>query len=352
MKVFKVICSIVAIGLVMALLTQGVRLNFLLGQYNVDDILNHVRLDVDQVEDDDYGGLQPGYTVEPNKPAVSDESIVNILLIGCDARDNSERGRSDSMMIATIDMKHKSLKLTSLLRDTYAELPGTDSKGKAYGWRKLNSAYNFGDASFLIETIAHNYNIQIDKYAVVNFTLFREIVDTIGGVEIELSAAEADYIRGRRLDEAGPNRKNAKEGLNLLDGWMALEFARCRYVGGFTYTTAEGEEVTVSNDYARTARQRYVIQQIFNKMKDQDLNTLMEIAEECMQYTRTNITLGELTTYLSNILSMGVSEIKQLQIPAAGTFETDKITTASVLWMSEENWRKNVNTLHEFIFEK
>lgn len=324
----------------------------MLGQYEVDDILDHIRYDVDDVDDENYDGVQPSYTIKHDDPVAQDDSIINILLIGCDAADTSERGRSDSMMIATIDMKHKSLKLTSLLRDSYVELPGTNSNGKKYGWRKLNTAYAAGDASFLIETIAHNYNIQIDKYAVVNFTLFREIVDTIGGVEVELSAAEAAYIRGRRLDEAGPNRKKAKEGLNLLDGWMALEFARCRMVGGFTYTDAEGNEVTVNNDYARTARQRYVIQQIFNKMKDQDLNALMTIAEQCMQYTRTNISLAELTTYLTNILSMGATDIKQLQIPMAGTFETDRITTASVLWLSEENWIKNVDKLHEFIFEK
>ena len=336
----------------MVLLIQGVRFNFLLSRYEVDDILDHIRLDIDDVDDEDYGGLQPTYTMKYDEPVAQDSSIINILLIGCDAADTNERGRSDSMMIATIDMKHKSLKLTSLLRDTYAELPGTGSNGKPYGWRKLNTAYAVGDASFLIETIAHNYNIQIDKYAVVTFTLFREIVDIIGGVEIELSKAEAAYIRGRRLDEAGPNRKKAKEGLNLLDGWMALEFARCRMVGGFTYTDADGNKVTVNNDYARTARQRYVIQQIFNKMKDQDLNVLMDIAEECMEYTRTNISIPELTTYLTNVLSMQTTEIKQLQIPMAGTFDTDKITTASVLWLSQENWVKNVNALHNFIFEK
>ena len=335
----------------MTLLIYGVRFNHLLGQFEIDDILEHTRLDMDEVDDEDYGNMGPSYNVDPNKPAVSDESIINILLVGCDAASVDERGRSDSMMIATIDMKHKSLKLTSLLRDTYVELPGNNKNGTPYGWKKLNTAYAAGDASFLIDTIAHNYNIQIDKYAVVNFSLFREIVDIIGGVEIELSKEEAAYIRGRALHEAGPNRKKAKAGLNLLDGWMALEFARCRMVGGFTYTDANGNEVTVNNDYARTARQRYVIQQIFNKMKDQDLNSLLSIAERCMEHTRTNISIAELGVYLQNVLSIETKEIKQLQIPAAGTFETDKITTASVLWMSQENWIKNVETLHRFIFE-
>lgn len=345
MKAIKIICSTLVVIMVMVLLVQGVQFNYLLGQYQVDDILNHIRLDVDEVQDEDYGGVQPSYTIEHDKPMAQDDSIVNILLIG------TNENLSDSMMIATIDMKHKSLKLTSLLRDTYVEIPGTDSKGRAYGWRKLNSAYAFGDASFLIETIAHNYNIKLDKYMVVDFSLFRSIIDTIGGVEIELSAAEAAYIRGRRLDEAGPNRKNAKEGLNLLDGWMALEFARCRMVGGFTYTDADGKEVTVNNDYARTARQRYVIQQLFKQLKDEDLGTLLSIAEQCLKYTRTNISLPELTTYLQNVLSTGATDIKQLQIPAAGTFETDRITTASVLWLSQENWIKNVEKLHHFIFE-
>lgn len=105
-----------------------------------------------------------------------DQDVVNILLIGCDKRaDETEAGRSDSTMIATIDLKNGKLKLTSLMRDMYIDIPG-------YGYHKFNAAYSYGGVQLEYETIAENFGIKLDGYVEVDMEAFRDVVDLIGGV--------------------------------------------------------------------------------------------------------------------------------------------------------------------------
>ena len=106
---------------------------------------------------------------------VYDQDVVNILLIGCDKRaDETEAGRSDTTMIATIDIKNGKLKLTSLMRDMYIDVPG-------YGYHKFNAAYSYGGVQLEYETIAENFGIKLDGYVEVDMEAFREVVDLIGG---------------------------------------------------------------------------------------------------------------------------------------------------------------------------
>ena len=352
MKNFKVVITSISIALVVCMLLGVVYASHLLMNYPLEDII-HARFDTDKEEIEDIidPSYRPSFTIPPKETIKSDE-IINILLLGSDALTKNERGRSDSIMIATIDMKHGKLKLTSLLRDSYLELPGTDSKGKAYGWRKLNSAYYFGDATFVMETIEHNYGVKIDQYVVINFVLFQKVIDTIGGIELTISAEEAAYLMGRSEAEAGKNRKKMKEGTNQMDGKLALEFARARSAGNFTYVDASGQTVKVNNDYARTARQRYVLETIFKKMKDEDIGTLTKTATACFQDIRTNIPLETMLDYMSKALSIGVSQIHQQQIPYQGAFEPWSAPKPSVLYMDEENLQKNIDRIRQFIFEE
>ena len=118
-----------------------------------------------------------------------DQDVVNILLIGCDKRsDETEAGRSDSTMIATIDLKNGKLKLTSLMRDMYIDIPG-------YGYHKFNAAYSYGGVQLEYETIAETFGIKLDGYVEVDMEAFREVVDLIGGVPMDLTEAEAYFLR-------------------------------------------------------------------------------------------------------------------------------------------------------------
>ncbi len=118
-----------------------------------------------------------------------DKNIINIALLGIDRRSPNERGRSDSMMIATIDKIHKTIKLTSLMRDTYVDIPGRDKD-------KLNHSYAFGGPELVIKTINENFDMNIREFAAVDFQGFIEIIDILGGVEIEIKSNELSHVPG------------------------------------------------------------------------------------------------------------------------------------------------------------
>ena len=100
---------------------------------------------------------------------------LNVMLFGEDNSKGDKHGRSDTMIMMTIDNNHKKLKLTSFQRDTYVYIPG-------YGYDKLNASYNYGGAKLSIQTIEANFGIKVDRYAVVDFDSFKKIIDTLGGV--------------------------------------------------------------------------------------------------------------------------------------------------------------------------
>ena len=119
---------------------------------------------------------------------VYDKDIINILLIGADSREEwNDSGRSDSTMIATLDLKHGQLKLTSLMRDMYIDIPGHEKN-------RFNAAYKFGGVALLNETIAQNFNVRLDGYVIVDFKAFRDVIDELGGVQIPLTELEAQYL--------------------------------------------------------------------------------------------------------------------------------------------------------------
>lgn len=117
----------------------------------------------------------------------SEKGITNILLAGTDGRPGEKNSRSDAMMILTVDSKNKSLKLTSLNRDTYVDIPG-------HGEEKLTHAYAYGGVNLLVETIENNFEIDIQNYAVVDFYSFMDIVDALGGVEVDVHKNEINEI--------------------------------------------------------------------------------------------------------------------------------------------------------------
>ena len=166
-----------------ALIASGI-LGFLAakGQVALTDTLGYIERDYDTaLSQVDLKGIKVN----------SDNDIVNILLVGNDYRVESEGydvgGLTDTMMIATLDMKHKTLKLTSLMRDMLVEIPG-------YSSSKLNSAYSKGGIELLYQTLAQNFNIQLDGYVEVSFDAFVKVVDEVGGIEVELTESEVEYL--------------------------------------------------------------------------------------------------------------------------------------------------------------
>lgn len=248
------------------------------------------------------------------------EDVYNILLIGTDNRSEGEVGRSDVMMIASINQKTKKIYLTSFLRDCYVYIPG-------YGNTRLNHAYAYGGPALLMETLETNFKVHIDKYAMVDFFSFMDVIDILGGVWIPMSSDEVkvanqyiwsmnklmgedwdtDYLWGEGYGESG---------WRLLNGKQALAHARNRYTG---------------SDYERTARQRMIINQIIDGAMQATPATLVDLAQAVLPQITTDMTKSEILSYAANIAAYIDYDVEQLQIPAAGTYSGATISGMSVI---------------------
>lgn len=254
---------------------------------------------------------------------VSDSEIINILLVGADKNlDEQNTGgaarRSDSMMIATLDMKHKKLKVTSLMRDMYVDIPG-------YGSRKLNAAYSLGGIKLLYETIAKNFGIKMKGYAEVNFDAFVEVINAVGGVEATLTESEAvnlndtNYIKRKKY-------RNVKVGKQVLNGYQALGYCRIRHGkwknGHYpAVLTASGK----GDDYGRAERQRLVIQALLKKVKSMSPAKWFDLVDIILPNVKTDLDKDDIKSYLMAVVKMGTTELKQFSLPIQNGYTSQKI---------------------------
>ena len=256
----------------------------------------------------------------------SQKKITNILLVGADKRESwKEAGRSDSVMILTIDQEHKQLKLTSLMRDMYIEIPD-------YGNNRFNAAYSYGGISLLYRTIAKNFGIKADGYAIVDFAAFKEVVNTIGGVEVELTDAEYKYLTTAYAKTKG-SVKEVQPGLNVLNGEQALAYTRIRQ--------------DIKADFGRTERQRTVLQSVFTKAKSMSISELLVLAEKILPSIATDLTNEEITSYVMGILTMGITTFEQFRLPVDYSFKDQTINGMQVLVL---DLQRNREALQQFIF--
>ena len=233
------------------------------------------------------------------------KNVINILLVGSDhGAIKGDHGRSDSIMIATVNFKTKELKLTSLMRDMYVEIPG-------HGHNKLNAAYAFGGVELLYKTIAKNFGIKIDNYCVVDFSTFEKVINKVGGVEISLEEKEAKYLNTTNYISKKKYR-NVKVGKQTLNGNQALGYARVRYVVSKKYG---------DGDFGRTGRQRAVLQAALNKVLQQSPTTIADIALEALKDVSTDMNASYLKTLVLKVVKMGTTEIDQMRVPVEGTYK-------------------------------
>lgn len=238
---------------------------------------------------------------EPVTETVPEESvIVNILLIGQDRRINEPRQRSDAMILCTINMEKKTVVLTSFLRDTYVELPGT------YGMNKLNTCYVIGGFEMLDKCLEQNFGVHVDHNIEVDFTGFKNVIDAIGGIDIELTAAEAEIVEG-----------DQEPGMNHLDGGQALMYARIR---------------KLDDDFGRTDRQRKVLLALLDEIKEMGILELLILANEVFPMITTDMTNEEILGYVADLFPiLDELEIVTQSVPDKESFEYQKIDGMSVV---------------------
>ncbi len=266
----------------------------------------------------------------------NNDYITNILLIGSDAKTSDQRGRSDSIMILTVDARSKSLKLVSLARDTLVNIPG-------HGYEKLTHAYAYGGAKLLLDTIESNFKIQIKDYISINFNSFIDLVDSLGGVEVDIKEKDISHLNDVIANSFNISNKESEEpqfirmpGKQLLNGYQTLAYARIR---------------KLDTIYNRDERQRQVLNSIATKLSDAPISSYPSIINSLLPYVDINMSLPKILKLAVQAKDLYNYDIKQLEFPLKdyrreGQLEETKAFV--VKW----NKLENIKGLQRFIYEK
>ncbi|MGL5245384.1 MAG: LCP family protein, partial [Sarcina sp.] len=260
------------------------------------------------------------------------KGITNVLLLSSDARPGETESRSDSIMILTIDNINKKLKVTSLMRDMLVKIDG-------HGEEKLNHAFAYGGPTKTIETIQNNFGIKIDNYIIVDFNAFRHIIDSIGGVDVEVKDYELKELNKYILDGGGSKEDLlSSPGIYNLNGYQALSYARIRKIG--------------NGEFERTERQRELLQIIANKMKDVSTVKILGLFNELFPYIKTNMGIGTAMDYALTALKIATGssfEIEQFRVPL-DTISKGGIISEKKGWVFVIDKAETAKALQEFIF--
>lgn len=253
---------------------------------------------------------------------LQDSKVLNVMLFG---EDNSKKtsssgfGLSDTMIMMSIDNRHKKLKLTSFQRDTYLYIPG-------HGYNKLNASYTLGGAKLSVQTIEANYGIKVDRYAVVDFESFKKIIDTLGGIDIELTEDEILYINYQMYKNGQSSEYTTIKdppGVVHIDGQEALWYARDRGLD----QNEDGNEIGIDgDDWDRTSRQRNLLETVFNSMKSADLTQIISIVSSVGPLVTTNLKKDEITALVSHALTYLSYDVEQYYVPEEGLWYYDDNT--------------------------
>ncbi|MBQ7809463.1 MAG: LCP family protein [Clostridia bacterium] len=274
------------------------------------------------------------YTQAAPAPLYAHDSVTNILLIGTDS--NSDWGRSDTLMLLSLDNIHGKIKMTSFLRDTFVSIPGYDPD-------KLNAAYAYGGTDLCIQTIEYNFGIDVDGYAIVNFSTFRQLINAIGGVDVYLTQDEIDYINAQVAQNDQPNYlEGASEGYVHLSGGQALWHVRNR--GGEV-----NGEYFYGTDWDRVDRQQRMFAGIINGLTSLSFDEVSKMAYTVLPYVSTNLSAAEIAGHISNAPAYLSYSIERATFPTDYWTDSYYDYAGSVLEITDWNaLRRDVAT---FIYE-
>lgn len=240
------------------------------------------------------------------------ESVINIMLIGQDRRPGqTKNARSDAMILVTINKVKKTITLSSFMRDMYVQIPGKNDN-------RINASYAMGGITLLNKTIQKNFGVTIDANVVVDFAGFMDAIDIIGGVDVEMTAREAEYLNTTTYKDQEHWKTGLVEGMNHLDANQALAYARIRKISG--------------GDFGRTGRQRKVIMAMMDKIRDMPVMELNNLLNELLPLITTDLTDAEILGYAMELLPiLQYLTVESQQIPAKGAYKSAMITGKSVL---------------------
>ena len=264
--------------------------------------------------------------------AVQAESkVLNVLLLGTDRRSEKGYGLADTMIIASINPAAGSVKLSSIMRDTWVEIDG-------HGSGKINAANKFGGPELAMQTINKHFGTDIEKYVLVDMQGFVSIINLMGGVTVPITEKEMANINQQLIWDALDFELVNSEELTqfgesvLLNGNQALAYARQR---------------VSDSDFKRVNRQYNVFKAMFDEVIHYDLLSLIAIANTMFDYVETNLKMEECLSIASSILMSGMDNIEQYRLPADGSYKSGKVNG---VWRIDPDFEKNAELLHAFIY--
>jgi len=239
---------------------------------------------------------------------LDDSGILNILLCGVDSDNGgAQGGRSDAMMLVSVNRRKRTVTLTSFFRDSYSFINLTrDPQRPRVLFDRVNSAYSLGGPATLMETLENNYKIRIDDYISVDFESFPRLINALGGVRVDVTAAEAAYINRTAPSMHGkfPSGRQVK-----LNGRQALVYTRIR---------------KLDSDVNRAARQRKVITAILESAKEATPGQILNTITGCLDHVRTNLARERIDNLVRDALTQGwlKYELRQLHSPTAPDYDS------------------------------
>ncbi|WP_448376539.1 LCP family protein [Fervidobacterium sp.] len=254
-----------------------------------------------------------------------------IALFGVDAHEDGENSRSDTIMLLFIDHNEKTIKLVSIMRDTYIEVPG-------FGKRKINSAYQLGGPKLALTTININFKLPLTKYITIDFAAFEKVVDALGGVEVEIKPYELENFNNilwnLKKVLGGDVKEISSPGVHHLNGRQALAYSRIRQVG--------------NGDYERVQRQQKIFEQIFEKTKRAPIGVKLTVIDAILPYIETNMKKSEIISLASKNYA-GYS-LERMRLPIEGSYQETYATIDGLRqWIFDVNLDMNTQSLHKFI---
>lgn len=303
-----------------------------------DSILSSYGNETDESLTDSDGNIISDMenSIDKNKNSAEElysPNVYNLLLIGTDSR-GSDRGRSDAMILASINTKTKKIVLTSFLRDIYLYIPSV-------GNNRINASYAFGGPSLLMKTLKQNFGVTVDNYAQTDFFSFIKIIDALGGVTINVTADEIKHINKNlveinKLQGQSTSKyklSQSQAGSIKLNGSQALAYARIRYIG---------------TDFGRTERQRKVLSALMNSFKSASVSQLTSLLSSVLPLVKTDLKQSDILKLISNSGAYAKYSITSQSIPANGTFSFVTINKMSVISI---NFEKNRKLLKDTIYD-
>ena len=296
--------------------------------YTDDELLDMMAVIPEEGEEDNSAFL-----VLPEDIPMPKDNTYTILLVGSDAYDDDNRGRSDTTILVQVDGASKTIRMASFLRDMYVKIPGRGSN-------RLNASYIWGGEKLLRKTLESNFGVTADAYVEVNFERLVKVIDAIGGVEVEVTEAERQQVNSilkfynGKIGDKENDQLLQESGLVHLTGKQALCYSRIRKIDG---------------DFQRTGRQRKVLEAAFRKVTQLSMAEISMLILQNMDAVQTDLTIADAVDLIPLALRCKNASFETLAIPVEGSYSSATVDGMAVI---KPNLKKNQQALKEFFNEE